>query len=124
MGGTFTVVNRSPTVLRSKCSGRFDDALCAQVIATVDDWRGTRTGLTAFSDVSEIDDYDVTARAGISEWLRRLMGAFETVHILVKGRTIAWAIKIVGIVSGANIVAYHSLDAFEEAYQDFLKGKR
>lgn len=116
------MVENAPTWLRSKVVGHFDDALCREVIATVDYWRGSRTGLMVFSDVSGVDDYEVPARERISTWLRGSMHVFKEIHVLVNGRTIAWALKLVGMVSGANIIAHHSREAFEAAFERRVRG--
>jgi hypothetical protein len=123
-GGTFVVVDSSPSFIRSKLTGRFDEALCTKVIAVVDELRGARAGVTIFSDVSEVEDYDVAARERVSVWLRELTPRFETVHVLVKGRTIAWALRIVGLVSRARIEAYHSSAGFQAAYERYLRDVR
>lgn len=115
--GSFQIVESAPGWLRSQVVGNFDDDLCQEVIAAVDQWRGSRTGLVAFSDVSRVEDYDVGARERISSWLRESKSAFAEVHVLVNGRTIAWALKLVGMVSGANVIAYHSREAFLNAFE-------
>jgi hypothetical protein len=124
MGGTFNIIDATPSWIRSKVTGRFDEAACRQVISAVDQWRGNRTGLICFSDVSAVDDYDVAARELVSTWLRDLGATFTQVHILVSGRAIAWAIRIVGVVSGAKIISYHSPAAFEEAFQRSIEAGR
>lgn len=118
------MIDTSSTWIRSRVSGRFDETICREIITTVDSWRGNRVGLTVFSDVSAVDDYDVGARELVSSWLRRLGNAFDQVHILVSGRTIAWAVKIVAVVSGANIVPYHAPEAFERAFRSHIEAKR
>ena len=104
--------------------GRFDEAACREVIAVVDNWRGSRIGLTVFSDVSGVEDYDVAARELVSDWLKRLGTTFDEVHILVSGRTIAWAIRIVSVVSRAEISSYHSKETFQAAFQSHVQGRR
>jgi hypothetical protein len=116
-GGTFQIVESTPGWLRSQVVGHFDDDLCREVITAVDQWRGSRIGLIAFSDISHVEDYDVAARERISSWLRGSKSAFAEVHVLVNGRTIAWALKLVGMVSGANVIPYHSREAFLKAFE-------
>ncbi|HVH41271.1 MAG TPA: hypothetical protein VM925_02980 [Labilithrix sp.] len=118
MPGTILVTHVSPLCLRTRLAGRFDLALANEVMSTVDAWRGTRTGLETFHDCSLLEDYDVAARERVSAWSREHAAAFDAVHLLVHGRTIAWAIKLMVAVSGAKLVSYHSSAAFEAAFAE------
>lgn len=112
------------SVVRTRVSGYFDEALCDEFISVVDQARVDRAGLSAFHDVTGVDDYDVAARERVSEWARAHASAFEGIHVLVERRTIAWALKIVGIAGGVKIVAYHSLADFEAAYDQRVRQGR
>lgn len=114
--GTFVVNESTPQWLRSQLIGHFDEAACSQVISVVDSWRGSRVGFTVFCDISAMNDYDVPARERISVWLRSLGSALERLHVLVDGRTIAWALKIVAVTSSANIEPYSSREQFDAAF--------
>lgn len=114
--GTFLITGSSATWIRSQLTGEFDEEVCLEVIAAVDRWRDNRVGFTVFCDISAIEDYDVAARERISVWLRGLGNAIERCHVLVDGRLIAWALRIVAVTSRSNIVAYHSKAEFEAAF--------
>lgn len=91
---------------------------CAEAfVAAMDDWRGHRTGVTSFHDCSGLDDYDVEARERISAWSRAHSGAFDGVHLLVHGRTIAWGLQLLSTVSRANVTTYHSFDRFDSEFK-------
>lgn len=115
--GRFLVNESSLLWMRSQIIGHFDDAACEQVMTVVDGWRGQRVGYTVFCDISAMDDYDVPARERISVWLRSLGDSLERLHVLVDGRTIAWALKIVTVTSGARIEPYHSRAAYDAAFE-------
>jgi hypothetical protein len=109
------LIDSSPTYIVTCITGYFDEPRSAQFIKLLDEWRGQRTGLHAFHDVSGAEDYDVAARERVSQWSRTCLHAFDGVHVLVQGRTVAWGLKIISMVSGRNIVSHHARDAFEAA---------
>lgn len=122
--GTVQVVERTPTLIRTRIAGRFDDRLCAEFISLMEGWRGARNSVVAFHDAVGVVDYDVAARERVSRWSREQHMHFESIHMLVERRLVAWGINIISTVSGANITTYHSLEAFEAAYARCARGGR
>lgn len=122
--GTVQVVERSPSLIRTRIAGRFDDRLCTEFIAIIESWRGTRNGVVAFHDATAVVDYDVAARERVSRWSREQHSHFESIHMLVERRLVAWGINIISMVSGANITTYHSSESFENAYARYSRGAR
>lgn len=121
---TVQVVERSPTLIRTRIAGRFDDSLCTEFITLIESWRGSRSGVVAFHDVRGVIDYDVAARERVSRWSRDNHAYFEGIHMLVEGRLVAWGLNIITTVSGAKITTYHEVDAFEAAYARHARGGR
>lgn len=117
--GSLRIVERTPTALRTSLRGRFDDSLCNQYIAAVDDWRGSRRRVIGFHDATGISDYDVHARDKVSAWLRTAAPAFEGIHVLVGGIGPAWGLNVVAMVTGVKIIPYRSPDDFEAAWRQY-----
>jgi hypothetical protein len=114
--GALHLVERSSRYLRTRLNGYFDDSLCGELIAAIDDWRAGRSGVHIFHDLRELEDYDVDARDRISKWCRHQVPFFDGVHVLVQRRTVAWGINIISAVSGLKMTSYHSASAFEDAF--------
>lgn len=115
--GSVRIVARTPTTLRTTLRGRFDERLCDQYIAALDDWRGSRRRVVSFSDCTGITDYDVTARDKVSAWLRTTGPAFDGIHVLVEQLGPAWGLNIVAMVTGMKIFPYRSRDEFEASWE-------
>lgn len=115
--GSIQVVARSSTLIRTSINGYFDERVCNQFIELLDGWRGGRSGVSGFHDITGMDDYDIAARDKMSKYSRAQIPYFESVHMLVERRTVAWALDILIKVSGMRMTTYHSRAAFEAAYQ-------
>lgn len=109
--------DRSPSALRTSLRGRFDDALCCEFIATVDEWRGARRRVIAFHDATGILDYDVLARDKVSAWLRSAGLSFDGIHVLVDRIGPAWGLNVVAMLTGAKIIPYRSREDFDAAWK-------
>ncbi len=113
--GRVHVVQRTPHYLRTRLVGHFDLRLANELIELLDDWIGQRAGLVAFHDASEVEDYDVDARERLASWSRTKSHAFDSIHLLVEKRTIAWVVQVIATVTGGKLKSYHSRLSFESA---------
>jgi hypothetical protein len=113
--GAMYVEVRSPTYLRTRLVDRFDTGLAERFICSLEDGMGNRSSLRAFHDCSQLEDYDVEARERVTAWSRSHLGRFDTIHLLVQGRSIAWGLRVISMVVGSKLVAHHDRAGFEAA---------
>lgn len=115
-GGKLSVQIISPRLLTSTMVGRLDVPLAREFLANLDRWvKLGGSHLLAFHDWEQVNDYDTEARAVLTPWSKLHRPQFERVHMLVRGRTLAWGISIVNSLTNDVIVAHHSRATFEQA---------
>lgn len=113
--GTMYVVLRSPTYLRTRLVDRFDTGLAERFITSLEDWMADRSSLCAFHDCSQLEDYDVEARERVTAWSRSHLSRFETIHLLVQSRSVAWGLRLISMMLGSKLVSHHDRASFEAA---------
>lgn len=114
--GSLKVQVMSPRLLTSKMTGRLNVPLAQEFLNHLDAW--VKLGgdhLMAFHDWEAVEDYDTDARTLLTPWSKQHRPKFDRVHMLVRGRTLAWGISIVNSITNDVIVAHHSRGTFEDA---------
>lgn len=120
--GTVIVMHRGPKLLRTRIAGHFSNAQAATLLDALEAWMGsTKHGLVAFHDCRDATNFEPTARQKITAWSNAHIEEFAMVHILVGNRAVAWGIRMLTAILGAKIVAHHSAEAFEAAFQKVLR---
>ena len=97
-------------------SGQLDLTLARHFLEGLDAWvRLGGTKLLAFHDWEGVHDYESEARTFLTPWSRANRSKFDCVHILIRGRALAWGINIVSSLTGDVMKVHHSRDTFVEA---------
>ncbi|AKV02633.1 hypothetical protein AKJ09_09296 [Labilithrix luteola] len=107
------VLHRSNAYLHTRIVGHFDMDLANVLIGTLEDWMGSQRGVVAFHDCVKLENYDVEARERITTWSRTRVDRFDGVHLLVEGRIIGWALRLVSVAIGGKLTTHYDRAAFE-----------
>jgi hypothetical protein len=116
--GKVEVIHQSKRLLRTRVSGPIGMTEANKILDVLESWMGdTKDGLVAFHDGSAALAFEPGARQKITAWSNAHIEPFAGVHILVGNRATAWAIRVLVAILGAKVVAHHSMESFDAAFQ-------
>lgn len=114
--GRLTIEALGPRILQTHLVGHLDVQLARHLLATLEEWVALGgSKLMAFHDWEELVDYDAEARTVLTPWSRANRAKFDGIHMLIRGRAIAWGINIFNSLTGNNLKIHHARGSFAEA---------
>ncbi|MEO8798896.1 MAG: hypothetical protein ABI551_13495 [Polyangiaceae bacterium] len=117
-GGRLTVDVVSPRMLQTRMVGHLDLQLARQFLAILEGWVNLGgSNLVAFHDWEELVDYESEARILLTPWSKANRTKFEGIHMLIRGRAIAWGLNIFNALTGDVMTVHHVRDSFAQARQ-------
>ncbi|MBI2395682.1 MAG: hypothetical protein HYV09_39315 [Deltaproteobacteria bacterium] len=113
------------TTLVTEVTGVFESALVGPYIAALDDWERRRGPglLRAFHDWERLEDYDMKARLGLTEWTLQHRHEFERIHVLTTSKLVQYGVAAANIVLRGLIVTYAERAPFERAFAQAVGGR-
>lgn len=106
----------SPRVVLTRLTGQLDVEVADAFMSSLEDWmRLGGEGLEAFHDWEGVEDYQSEARSLLTPWSTARQKSFSSVHVLVRGRAVAWGLQIVNAILGGLMTIHHDRREFDRA---------
>lgn len=122
-GGELEVQIIDTRILKTRMNGFLNAELAQHFIDALESWRKLGgTELQAFHDWYEVKDYESEARVLLTPWSMAHRHSFAAVHMLLRGRAMAWGVQIVNTVIGGLITAHHARPSFDMAFAAAVRG--
>jgi hypothetical protein len=120
--GVLDVTRPRVDVLRFKVDGYLELGMAQAVVRWVEQVLSTEPTVITFSDWNAVSDYEPSARALLTHFMKEHLPRVGNAFILVRWRGVQMGVTLANAILGGPLKVYVDREAFDAAYQDVLAG--